>query len=69
MDSSTAKMKQKPINAFFAASGKKDGDGAKATQPKISSFFGGPAKAAVTPGAASNGEVTQGACTRNELTF
>ncbi|GLC55756.1 hypothetical protein PLESTB_001025500 [Pleodorina starrii] len=58
MDSSTAKMKQKPINAFFASSAKKEEP--KSTQRKISAFFGGAVKLEQTPGSGANAAKTQG---------
>lgn len=55
MDSSTAKMKQKPINNFFATSAKKDVEPPK-SQRKISAFFGNAAKAELTPISTANGK-------------
>ncbi|EFJ45822.1 hypothetical protein VOLCADRAFT_105835 [Volvox carteri f. nagariensis] len=54
-------MKQKPINAFFGGSAKKDTEPPKSTQRKISAFFGNGVKAELTPGPVANGPITPGA--------
>lgn len=49
-------MKQRGIQAFFGAAPKKEGDGPKSTQKKISSFFAGGANGNATPAGVKSGE-------------